>query len=259
WPNPLTAQLSATQRNGQTDIASFHLQIMDKLEAFISGNRKGIENNIRVCLSSHDCFVKVPAGPYVTQSNKNFWKVDESRITAKMARRNFKGILHQFPDLYTKVRKQANQTSEASERLATTEPPAPAICCPNIQKSKFTSSFSIESILNQKSQRSCPQNPSFSGVSTDQLLLCAESVDTMRRRIWDSPQVARNRVSCPDDSYPSCVTWGPTVHVIGDGRRTSKMMRMCVKPSYPNYFRPSVAPCFVDRYSKCDVCCPVWT
>lgn len=32
---------------------------MKKLDIFVSGDRKGLENNIRVCLSSNKCFVKV--------------------------------------------------------------------------------------------------------------------------------------------------------------------------------------------------------
>jgi len=32
---------------------------MKKLEPFVFGDKKGIENNIRVCLSSNRCFAKV--------------------------------------------------------------------------------------------------------------------------------------------------------------------------------------------------------
>uniref|UniRef100_A0AAY5KL36 Fork-head domain-containing protein n=1 Tax=Esox lucius TaxID=8010 RepID=A0AAY5KL36_ESOLU len=157
-------------------------QLMDRLEAFISGDRKGIENNIRVCLSSNDCFVKVPADPYVTYSKKNLWKFDESRITAKMARRNFKGILDHFPDLSTKVRKESRERKfEATDRTASLHSPTQELDCAPIQRKtegKFTSSFSIDSILNTGSSRLCPQARQLSVVSrvpTDQVLLCAES------------------------------------------------------------------------------------
>ncbi|XP_055772095.1 forkhead box protein H1-like [Salvelinus fontinalis] len=140
-------------------------QLMDKLGAFLSGDRKGIENNIRVCLSSNDCFVKVPVNPYLPHSKKNFWKVDESPITAKMARRHFKGILDLFPELSTKVRMEAEQISE---RFATST--TPTLTRLHIQKRsevKFSSPFSIESILNRDSpSRLSPRPTAFAVVSS---------------------------------------------------------------------------------------------
>ncbi|KAK6324040.1 hypothetical protein J4Q44_G00063790 [Coregonus suidteri] len=153
-------------------------QLMDKLGAFLSGDRKGIENNIRVCLSSNDCFVKVPVSPYMPHSKKNFWKVDESQITAKMARRHFKGILDLFPELSTKVRMEADRISE---RFAAVYSPTPTLTRPHTQKRsevKFSSPFSIESILNRDSpSRLCPRPAALSVVSstpTDELPLRAE-------------------------------------------------------------------------------------
>ncbi|CAB1350787.1 unnamed protein product [Coregonus sp. 'balchen'] len=119
-------------------------QLMDKLGAFLSEDRKGIENNIRVCLSFNDGFVKS-----VHISKKNFWKVDESQITAKMARRHFGGILDLFPELSTKVRMEADRISE---RFAAVYSPTPTLNSPHTQKRsevKFSSPFSIESILNR--------------------------------------------------------------------------------------------------------------
>ncbi|KAJ7991708.1 hypothetical protein DPEC_G00286680 [Dallia pectoralis] len=84
---------------GSPDKMLLSCQLMDKLEAFISGDRQAIKNNIRVCLSTYDCFVKVPVGRYV---KNNLWKFDDSKITAKMARRHFKGILEEFPELSNK-------------------------------------------------------------------------------------------------------------------------------------------------------------
>uniref|UniRef100_A0A674EGD5 Zgc:113424 n=1 Tax=Salmo trutta TaxID=8032 RepID=A0A674EGD5_SALTR len=142
-------------------------QLMDKLGAFLSGDRKGIENNIRVCLSSNDCFVKVPVSPYMPHSKKNFWKVDESQITAKMARRHFKGILDLFPDLSTKVRMEAEQISE---RFAAGFSPKPTLTSPHMQNNnevKFRGAFSIESILNRDStSRLCPRPAALAVVSS---------------------------------------------------------------------------------------------
>lgn len=35
------------------------LQLMDKLMPLVSENRRSFENNVRVCLSTNKCFVKV--------------------------------------------------------------------------------------------------------------------------------------------------------------------------------------------------------
>uniref|UniRef100_A0A4W5N4I6 Fork-head domain-containing protein n=1 Tax=Hucho hucho TaxID=62062 RepID=A0A4W5N4I6_9TELE len=137
-------------------------QLMDKLGAFLSGDRKGIENNIRVYLSSNDCFVKVQVSPYMPHSKKNFWKVDESQITAKMARRHFKGILDLFTELSTKVRMEAEQISE---RFSAVYSPTPTLTSPHMQKNNevnFSSPFSVESILNRHSlSRLCRINCHF--------------------------------------------------------------------------------------------------
>nr|XP_046217183.1 forkhead box protein H1-like [Oncorhynchus gorbuscha] len=132
-------------------------QLMDKLGAFLSGDRKGIENNIRVCLSSNDCFVKVPVSPYMSNSKKNFWKFDERQITAKMARRHFKGILDLFPELSTKVRMEAEQISERSAAVFS---PKPTLASPQMQNNNevnFSSPFSIESILKYSRPNAAPR------------------------------------------------------------------------------------------------------
>ncbi|XP_035286508.1 forkhead box protein H1-like [Anguilla anguilla] len=128
-------------------------QIMDNLEPFVSGDRKGLTNNIRVCLSSNDCFVKVPVHPEYPNSKKNFWKVDETCITPKILRRHFKGMLHTFPDLASRLKGDPDVTEEM---YTTHNPPKTSVS--SIKPSsvaKFSGPFSIESIL-KKDTRSLP-------------------------------------------------------------------------------------------------------
>ncbi|CDQ82126.1 unnamed protein product [Oncorhynchus mykiss] len=239
-------------------------QLMDKLGAFLSGDRKGIENNIRVCLSSNDCFVKVPVSPYMPHSKKNFWKVDESQITAKMARRHFKGILDLFPELSTKVRMEAEQISERF--AAVFSPPKPTLASPQMQNNNevnFSSPFSIESILNRDSpSRLSPRPAPLSVVSsapTDQPPFRAERGVGTTRMSRASPLVEMNLVPRAGDGYPSYRTVATTVHgIIGDddGRRI-KNVSMCAEPSYPKYSRPNAAPRFADPPRNCYLKYPV--
>ncbi|XP_073678009.1 forkhead box protein H1 [Garra rufa] len=118
-------------------------QIMKKLEPFVFGDKKGIENNIRVCLSSNRCFAKVPVDPNFPNPKKNFWKVDENGITPKMFRRHFKYLINIFPGLSIKT----HQMDECEDDYAP-EPVIP-VCKVTETKSegKFTGPFSIESLL----------------------------------------------------------------------------------------------------------------
>uniref|UniRef100_A0A8C1UMY0 Fork-head domain-containing protein n=1 Tax=Cyprinus carpio TaxID=7962 RepID=A0A8C1UMY0_CYPCA len=119
-------------------------QIMKKLEPFVLGDKKGIENNIRVCLSSNRCFVKVPVDPDYPNPKKNFWKVDENGITPKMFRRHFKYLINIFPGLSI----QTQQMDECEDNSYAPEPLIP-VCKVTENKSagKFTGPFSIESLL----------------------------------------------------------------------------------------------------------------
>lgn len=146
----------------------FIWQIMKKLMVFVTGDRKGIENNIRVCLSSNKCFVKVscryiyilsvyiytyillllidqhwlfkksqvPIDPEYPNAKRNFWRVDESSITPKMLRRHFSDMAELFPGLPTTWDRKA---------LATSSP----VCPVKVEDRpiKFTGPFSIESLL----------------------------------------------------------------------------------------------------------------
>ncbi|XP_026112957.1 forkhead box protein H1-like [Carassius auratus] len=123
-------------------------QIMKKLEPFVLGNKKCVENNIRVCLSSNRCFVKVPVDPNYPNPKKNFWKVDENGITPKMFRRHFKYLINILPGLSI----QTQQVKECGNKSYAPEPLIPACkVTENKSESKFTGPFSIESLL--KSER----------------------------------------------------------------------------------------------------------
>uniref|UniRef100_A0AAY4C979 Si:rp71-45k5.2 n=1 Tax=Denticeps clupeoides TaxID=299321 RepID=A0AAY4C979_9TELE len=120
----------------------FTLQIMTRLEEFVTGDRRGLENTIRVCLSTNDCFVKVPVNPEFPKAKKNFWTVDERRITKKMMQRHFTGTRDIFPALPFQISMDVRDKTSCKT-------PASSSCKATEMKSseKFTSSFSIESIL----------------------------------------------------------------------------------------------------------------
>ncbi|XP_061615353.1 forkhead box protein H1-like [Phyllopteryx taeniolatus] len=114
------------------------MQLMDRLGPLVREDRKSIENNIRVCLSTNDCFVKIRLLPDSLASKRNFWKLDLSHITAKMVRRHFKDILDFFPEL--RGRRDDGGGGE-------TAAPSVHIRC----EVKFSGPFSIESLLQRDS------------------------------------------------------------------------------------------------------------
>uniref|UniRef100_A0A672LK99 Forkhead box protein H1-like n=2 Tax=Sinocyclocheilus grahami TaxID=75366 RepID=A0A672LK99_SINGR len=119
-------------------------QIMKKLEPFVFGDKKGIENNIRVCLSSNRCFTKVPVDPHYPNPKKNFWKVDENGITPKMFRRHFKHLINIFPGLSIPTQ----PVDECEDNSYAPEPLTPACeVTENKSEGKFTGPFSIDSLL----------------------------------------------------------------------------------------------------------------
>nr|XP_023667806.1 forkhead box protein H1-like [Paramormyrops kingsleyae] len=117
-------------------------QIMDKLQTVISGDRKGLQNNIRVCLTSSDCFLKVPVNPESPNPRKNFWRIDESRITPQMLRRHFKGMEHIFPDLASRSMRDAETGGENHVTAPVMDSSGRENCAV-----KFSGPFSIESLL----------------------------------------------------------------------------------------------------------------
>ncbi|XP_051991263.1 forkhead box protein F1 [Xyrauchen texanus] len=124
-------------------------EIMKSLEPFVFGNKKGAENNIRVCLSSNGCFAKVPFNLEYPNPKKNYWKVDESCITPKMFRRHFKHIIDKFPGLSL----QTQKTDGCGKNCTSPKHLLPACSVPeNKSEVKFTGPFSIESLLKSDSK-----------------------------------------------------------------------------------------------------------
>uniref|UniRef100_A0A8C1DU43 Si:ch211-239d6.2 n=1 Tax=Cyprinus carpio carpio TaxID=630221 RepID=A0A8C1DU43_CYPCA len=109
-----------------------------------------ILNNIRVCLSSNTCFVKVPINPECPNAKRNFWKVDESKITPKILRRHFGALRDVFPDFYEnmEVSSVKNETENNRATLKRLE-----------AEKKFTSPFSIESLLQRESSAPLRNRP----------------------------------------------------------------------------------------------------
>ncbi|KAL2080055.1 hypothetical protein ACEWY4_023848 [Coilia grayii] len=127
-------------------------QLMESLSTFVSGERRGLENNVRVCLSSNSCFVKVPVNPEYPNARRNYWKVDESRITPKMLRRHFGGTLGILSALPLRCKTQPDAKENT---MKSTEIP------PLLDKRpvKFSSSFSIESLLRKDPETRSKNTP----------------------------------------------------------------------------------------------------
>ncbi|KAF5908537.1 forkhead box protein H1-like [Clarias magur] len=117
-------------------------QIMKKLGVFVTGDRKGLENNIRVCLSANKCFVKVPIDPEYPNAKRNFWRVDESSITPKMLRRHFSDMAELFPGL------PPGLDTKPAPPIVHSSPVCPAKM--ENRPAKFSGPFSIESLLKKE-------------------------------------------------------------------------------------------------------------
>ncbi|XP_047461582.1 forkhead box protein H1-like [Mugil cephalus] len=188
-------------------------QLMDKLEPLLCEERKFVENNIRVCLSANGCFVKVPMVPDSPKSKRNYWKLDCSQITTKMVRRHFKGILQLFPELASKV--EAENLSRASEGNSAVRSPEPA-ACRDVQircEVKFSSPFSIESLL--KRDGPSAQASRASPLSSVQVRVEQQPLSTHRRAgtkrsiSWDSEELLLQTSAA---SFPICSAGGSTHH-----------------------------------------------
>ncbi|XP_077447049.1 uncharacterized protein LOC144067308 [Stigmatopora argus] len=124
------ARIAVVLRDAPDRMLTF-VQLMERLGLLVPEDRKSIENNIRVCLSTHSCFVKIPLAPD-SLGKRNFWKLDLSHVTAKMVRRHFKGLLDFFPEL----------SGRREEPAASVQ-----IRC----QLKFSGPFSIEALLRRDS------------------------------------------------------------------------------------------------------------
>ncbi|KAL6099891.1 uncharacterized protein ACO6RY_01612 [Pungitius sinensis] len=127
-------------------------QLINRLTPLICQDRKSVMNIVSVTLSINRCFVKIPVvDSYLDCRRKRInWKLDLSQITEKMVRRHFRGILHLFPELESKVGTNNRSTPEPLSAPHAPEPAASRdvqIRC----EVKFSSPFSIESLLKRDS------------------------------------------------------------------------------------------------------------
>ncbi|KAK7124778.1 hypothetical protein R3I94_018986 [Phoxinus phoxinus] len=155
-------------------------ELMNAVTIFVDGDRKGIENNIRFCLSSNNCFVKVPINPQFPNAKRNFWKVDDSKITPKILRRHFRGLCDVFPDLYGNIE---IPSKNATENRATCKRPE--------AENKFTSPFSIESLLQRENSASSRHRPVLCATrNLENMFLVRANRDhglACKRKTWDCP------------------------------------------------------------------------
>ncbi|XP_071357049.1 forkhead box protein H1-like [Trachinotus anak] len=227
-------------------------QLMDRLAPLLCEDRKSVENSIRVCLSTHSCFVKIPVVPDSLDSKRNYWKLDSSQITTKMVRRHFKGILQLFPELASRV--EAENRSRPSEHCSALHSPEPA-ACKAVQircEVKFSSPFSIESLLKRDSPSARP--PRASPLSSVQVRVEQQSwpshrgVGTKRNLSWDCEE--RPLLQASAGSSPICSTGGSTHHGLTANGAAKPIRRMHVntEPSFPVYSR--AAPYFTSPHSS---------
>ncbi|KAK5911340.1 hypothetical protein CgunFtcFv8_005525 [Champsocephalus gunnari] len=228
-------------------------QLMDRLGPFISDDKRSVENNIRVCLSTNKCFVKIPVVPDSLDSKRNYWKLDSGQITAKMARRHFKGILQLFPELASKV--ETENLSRASRNCSAFPSPEPAACRGDQIRCevKFSSPFSIESLLKRDS-------PSARASRVSPLSSVPLKVDYQQRRSiqrvwnkksfsWDSEEPLFLQAS--DGSSPICSTGGSTHSgLAASGAAKPIRMHVCTESSFPVYTRARAAPYFSSPHSS---------
>ncbi|XP_044192526.1 forkhead box protein H1-like isoform X2 [Thunnus albacares] len=230
-------------------------QLMDKLGPFICEDRRSVENNIRVCLSTNKCFVKIPVVPDSLDSKRNYWKLEVSQITAKMVRRHFKGILEFFPELTSEVEtEKMSRPSEACSALHSTEPAA----CGAVQircEVKFSSPFSIESLLKRNSpsasaSKASPLSSVPVRVKQQEPRPTHTQVGTKRSFSWDSEEPLLLQGSAGNS--PICSTGGSTHHGLTANRAAKliKRMHVCTEPSFPIYTRVSAAPSSTSPHSS---------
>ncbi|XP_059206056.1 forkhead box protein C2-B [Centropristis striata] len=216
-------------------------QLMDRLAPFISEDRKSVENNIRVCLSTNKCFVKIPVVPDSLDSKRNYWKLDPSQITAKMVRRHFKGILQLFPELASKV--ETENSSRASEHCSALHFPEAAACravhitC----EVKFSSPFSIESLLKRDSPSARASRASpLSSVP----VRAEQQPGSTHTRVGTKRSFSRDPeepllLQAPAGSSSICSTGGSTHHGLTASRAAQSIKRIpaCTESSFPVYSR----------------------
>ncbi|XP_041822870.1 forkhead box protein H1-like [Melanotaenia boesemani] len=224
-------------------------QLMDELSLVISEDRVCVENNIRVCLSSHKCFLKIPVAKGSLNSKRNYWKLDYSQITTKMVRRHFSEILHLFPELSLKV---ATENQRRPSEKHTTRKPEPDACRAVKHEAKFNSSFSIESLLKRDSpsaggSRACPL--SSVQVRAEQQPQPAHRQAGIKRSFnWDP---CESLLHTSAGSSPFCPAGGSTHYgPITTGAARLTRIPVHTEPLFPVYTRASAAPYFTSPHSS---------
>ena len=199
------------------------------------------------------CMLQIPVVPDSPHSKRNYWKLDPSQITAKMVRRHFKGILQLFPELASKV--ETENVSRPSEPCSALHSAEPATCTA-VQIScevKFSSPFSIESLLKRDSPAArAPRASPLSSVRVrveQQPRSTHRRVGTKRSFSWDSEEPLLLQASA--GSSPICPTGGGTHHRLTANAAAQPIrMDVCSDPSFPVYTRASAAPYFTSPHSS---------
>uniref|UniRef100_A0A3Q2ZXR6 Si:ch211-239d6.2 n=2 Tax=Kryptolebias marmoratus TaxID=37003 RepID=A0A3Q2ZXR6_KRYMA len=144
-------------------------QLMTKIVLLTSEDQKCVKNNIRVCLSTNKCFVKVPVIAESNHSKRNYWKLDCGQITAKMVRRHFRGLLQLFPELAPKVGTKG-ASSKPPDQHPARQSPDPAACkAAQVRcQVKFSGPFSIESLLRRDSPSGASPRPGVQIIRAEQ-------------------------------------------------------------------------------------------
>ena len=103
-------------------------------------------------LTLFHCFIHFQI-PVKSEAQWNFWKLDYSKITEKMVRRHFKGIQEWFTELTSIERKEMMTTPPSPDHYTTLHSSEDEACKAVNSRCevKFSSSFSIESILKKDS------------------------------------------------------------------------------------------------------------
>ncbi|XP_024116527.1 forkhead box protein I1 [Oryzias melastigma] len=167
-------------------------QLIQKMDLVTSEGGKSVENNIRVCLSTHRCFKKIPVVRNSGNTKKNYWKLDSSQITTKMVRRHLKDVLHLFPELTSKVETESlNRRSGKQESVD-----APV---------KFSSPFSIENLLRKDTTPAFPQTEAKQQLHSDH-----RQAAEKRDFYWKSEQILLSQTPAGSSTFWS--TGGSASH-----------------------------------------------
>ncbi|XP_023816018.1 uncharacterized protein LOC101163910 [Oryzias latipes] len=211
-------------------------QLIQKMEPLISEGRKSVENNIRVCLSTHRCFRKIPVVPDPVTTKRNYWKLDSSQITTKMVRRHLKDLLHLFPELASKV--ETGSKNQRSGKQSVLCSPQPAACDDARVNGKFSSSFSIENLLKKDTTPARPLRafpPSILLVKAEQHL-CSDhrSAGEKTAVTWGSEQLLFSQT--PAGSFTFWSTGGSISHCLNTGGMSQSIYDMPVILGSPSNY-----------------------